>query len=98
MFRKGKSGDGEKDAKAVALQYERERDPAPRVAAKGRGHIAEQIIEIAEDNGIPVKEDSDLVEVLSVLEVDSFIPLEAYEAVAEILSFIYRKNAERSTS
>jgi len=77
---------------AVALTYERGMKQAPQLSAKGRGHIAEQIIKIAEENNIPVVNDKNLVEVLSALELESFIPLEAYEAVAEILSYIYSKN------
>lgn len=80
-------------AKAVALQYARGKDPAPRVVASGQGTIAEKIIEIAHQHGVKVRQDADLVEVLSVLEVNSFIPLEAYAAVAEILSYVYRANA-----
>jgi len=81
--------------KAVALQYEKDSDPAPRVIAKGEGTLAEQIIAIAKENNIPIRDDASLVEILSVLEVDSFIPLDAYAAVAEILSYIYSKNASK---
>lgn len=79
--------------KAVALGYDRDEDDAPRVVATGEGHIARQIIAIAEENGIHVRKDKELVEILSHLEIDSVIPLEAYTAVAEILSYVYRVNA-----
>ncbi len=78
---------------AVALKYDGDTDPAPRVTATGRGTIAEQIIAVARANGIEVREDADLATLLSVLEVDDYIPVEAFAAVAEILSYIYRKNA-----
>ena len=87
--------DKDKEQKAVALKYEGKKDPSPRISASGSGDLAKKIIEIAEQHKIPIRKDADLVEILSVLEVDSFIPLEAYAAVAEILSYIYSKNAER---
>ena len=83
----------DKEKRAVALQYDKGEDIAPRVTATGKGSIAEQIIAIAEENGITIRQDKELTEILSVLEVDSVIPLEAYAAVAEILSYIYRTNA-----
>ena len=79
--------------KAVAVEYDLEQDPAPRIVASGQGSVAEQILQIAFAQGVKVREDADLVEVLSVLEVDSVIPVEAYAAVGEILSYVYRANA-----
>lgn len=79
--------------KAVALHYERGVDEAPRVIASGKGAIAEQILAIADAQGIKVRKDADLIEILSTLEVDSAIPLEAFAAVAEILSYVYAANA-----
>ncbi len=79
--------------KAVALKYEREKDPAPKIVATGRGAVAEQILQLAFAHGVKVREDADLVEVLSHLDIDSPIPLEAYAAVAEILAYVYRANA-----
>lgn len=84
--------------KAVALEYEVHKDPAPRIVASGVGHIAEQILAIAFAQGIKVRQDADLVEILSLLEVDSVIPLEAYAAVGEILSYLYRANAKAKTT
>ncbi len=80
--------------KAVALGYDRHSEEAPRVVATGEGHIAKQIIAIAEEHGVHVRKDKDLVEILSHLEIDSIIPLEAYTAVAEILSYVYRVNSD----
>jgi flagellar biosynthesis protein len=76
--------------KAVALRYESDKEDAPRVVATGEGFIADQIVRIALDNGITVHKDSDLVEILCKLDIDALIPLEAFAAVAEILSYIYR--------
>ncbi len=84
-----------KDRKAVALDFDKTKDPAPKIIASGKGVIAENIIEIAKQHNIPIHEDKNLVEILSKLELDSFIPLEAYVTVAQILAFIYKNNAER---
>ena len=77
---------------AVAVKYQGDPDPAPRVTASGRGDIAAQIIAVARAEGVEVHEDADLAELLVTLDVDSFIPVEAFTAVAEILSYVYRKN------
>jgi flagellar biosynthesis protein len=82
----------DKDKIAIALAYDKESDPAPRVAAKGKGYLAEQILKLAREHGIVVREDTDLATLLSKLDIDTVIPLEAYAAVAEILSYIYRAN------
>jgi len=63
---------------------------APRVVASGRGALAEQILQIAFDRGVKVRNDADLAEILATVEVESEIPLEALAAVAEILSYVYR--------
>ncbi|GGA39864.1 EscU/YscU/HrcU family type III secretion system export apparatus switch protein [Paenibacillus physcomitrellae] len=76
--------------KAVALKYDPSVSDAPTVAAKGQGYMAQQILDRAEEFGIPVQEDANLVEVLSKLDLDQQIPPELYTLVAEILSFIYR--------
>ena len=74
---------------AVALQRDAERGHT-RMTAKGRGAIAEQILQVAFDRDIKVRTDADLLEILEAVEVDSEIPLEALAAVSEILSYIYR--------
>ena len=60
--------------------------------AAGKGGRAEQSLPIASANGIKVRQDADLIEVLAAVDVDSEIPLEAFAAVAEILSYVYRAN------
>lgn len=80
---------------AIALKYDRDTGEAPRVVATGKEKIAEQIIALAKEHGIEIRKDQDLAEILSKLELDSLIPFEAYASVAEILSYIYRKNAEK---
>ncbi|MFH1058702.1 MAG: EscU/YscU/HrcU family type III secretion system export apparatus switch protein [Pseudomonadota bacterium] len=79
--------------KAVALRYEPGRDEAHTLAALGRGKLAEKIIALAREHGVPIKEDPDLVEVLARLELDQEIPPELYLVVAEILAFVYQANA-----
>ena len=81
--------------RAAALTYDAERDNAPRVTAKGSGPIAERIIELAAKHGIPVRNDPALVQVLSKLDIGDTIPVELYQAVAEVLAFVYRLNEER---
>jgi flagellar biosynthesis protein len=78
--------------KAVALRYASDKQQAPVVVAKGKGQIAEKIIEKAKEFGIPLQEDASLVEVLSKLDLNQEIPAELYQLVAEILSFIYRSD------
>ncbi|MEA3405968.1 MAG: EscU/YscU/HrcU family type III secretion system export apparatus switch protein [Pseudomonadota bacterium] len=78
------------DQIAVSLQYEGE--GAPIVTAKGSGHIAQQIIETAKQYDIPIKQDSELVELLSQVELDQQIPELLYEAVAQVLVFAYQLN------
>jgi flagellar biosynthesis protein len=86
---------GEKK-KAVALTYDGLKDEAPRVKAKGEGIIAEKIIDVARKHGVPVKDDPDLIEVLSKLDIDEQIPPEIYVAVAELLAFVYSLNSKKS--
>ncbi|MDA0239999.1 MAG: EscU/YscU/HrcU family type III secretion system export apparatus switch protein [Proteobacteria bacterium] len=68
----------------------------PRIIAKGEGGVAEQILQIAWANDIKVREDADLIDVLAAIDVESDIPIEAFAAVAEILSYVYRANAGMS--
>ncbi|MBF0203243.1 MAG: EscU/YscU/HrcU family type III secretion system export apparatus switch protein [Desulfamplus sp.] len=84
-----------KDKKAVALRYDTTKEPVPRVIAKGSGRIAENIIELAMEHGIPVKSDPDLIEVLSTLKINEEIPPSLYIAVAELLAFVYSLNSKK---
>lgn len=78
--------------RAVALRYDPARDAAPKVVAKGKGQLAEQILRLARENYVPVREDPNLVQVLGRLNIDQEIPKEVYQAVAAILAFLYRVN------
>jgi flagellar biosynthesis protein len=76
--------------KAAALKYKPEDGDAPRVIAKGSGSIADRILEVAKEHKVPLKEDAQLVEVLSAIDLNREIPPELYKAVAEVLAFVYR--------
>jgi flagellar biosynthesis protein len=82
------------EAIAVALDYRPGEDAAPKVVASGRGALAENILALAFANGVKVREDADLAELLSVVEVGEDIPVEAFLAVAEVLAYVYRANRQ----
>jgi len=87
--------DEDKNKKAVALKYDRGRDTAPKLTAKGRGAVAERILALAKEHRIPIEKDSTLMEALYRLDINEEIPEELYQVVAELLAFIYRMNARR---
>ncbi|NPA15462.1 MAG: flagellar biosynthesis protein FlhB [Deferribacteres bacterium] len=73
--------------KAVALKMEEEE--VPKVVAKGKGAVAEKILEIARKHGVPIRRDKPLTEALMALEVGQEIPPELYRAIAEVMAFVY---------
>ncbi|MBU6428128.1 MAG: EscU/YscU/HrcU family type III secretion system export apparatus switch protein [Cyanobacteria bacterium REEB65] len=80
---------------AVALRYDSQRDAAPVVVASGQGALAEKIIAMAREHGIPIQEDPQLVEALCKLDLGESIPPELYPVVAEILVFVGKADRER---
>ncbi len=81
---------------AVALRYAPEapfRDLAPRLVAKGEGLLADRIVALARQHGIPVERDPDLLAALEPLQMDQVVPPELFQAVAIMLAAIYRANA-----
>jgi flagellar biosynthesis protein len=72
---------------AVSLEYDG--DTAPKVTAKGRGYIAQEIIDCAKQHNIPIQKDQQLVSLLAEVELNEEIPEKLYEAVAQILVFAY---------
>ena len=77
---------------AVSLRYDSHKNTAPKVTAKGKGQVAENIIALAHEHNIPVQQDPDLIEVLSQVDVDQEIPPAVYQVVAELLAFVYKMN------
>jgi flagellar biosynthesis protein len=78
---------GEKGKQAVALHYDGQ--DAPRLTAKGQGPLAEEIIALAREHGIPLQEDRELTALLAQLDLGEAIPRELYLAVAEVLAFAF---------
>ena len=82
---------------AVSLRYDNRVNKSPVVTAKGKGLIADKIIALAKENNVPIKEDPDLVHLLSKVDLNREIPASLYQVVAELLSFVYRLNSEYSS-
>lgn len=82
----------QKKKSAIALHYDLNKDHAPKITAKGKGSIAEKILELARENNIPIHEDPDLIEVLSKLDLGQEIPADLYKLIAEVLVYVYRSN------
>ena len=81
---------------AASLKYDQNKSNAPKVTAKGKGAIAQNIIDVAKEHNIPIKKDEDLLQMLSQIEINEEIPAELYKAVAEIFSFIYGISNEKN--
>ncbi|HEV7344097.1 MAG TPA: EscU/YscU/HrcU family type III secretion system export apparatus switch protein [Devosia sp.] len=89
------SDDVKPRALAVAMQYEKGTREAPRVIAKGRGLVADRIVELARENGVVIETNPVLAEALSGVELDETIPLELYESVAIVIGYVLRVNSQR---
>ena len=79
---------------AIALSYTPSESTGPKVVAKGKGKIADKIIQLARENNVPIQEDPSLTELIGQLNINEAIPAELYEAVAEIFAFIYKLDRE----
>jgi len=77
---------------AVSLQYQREINTAPKITAKGEGWVAEKIIKLAQENNIPIREDKDLFNLLSEIDIGKEVPESLYKVVAELLAWVYQLN------
>jgi flagellar biosynthesis protein len=77
---------------AIALNYDRQGGGAPKVVASGRGELAKKILTAARHAGVDIVEDPDLLEVLAKVPVGQEIPPQLFQAVAEILAFVYQAN------
>ena len=80
---------------AVALRYEP--GEVPKVTAKGEGHMAEAILEAARSAGVPIEDDPLLATALATVELDQEIPEALYRAVAEVLGFVLRLSARKTS-
>jgi len=83
-----------KPKKAVALKYDSDSGSAPVVVASGRGDVAERIIELAQEAGLHITTEPDLSELLAQIPIGHEIPEELYQAVAEVLAYVYRLNGQ----
>ncbi len=81
---------------AVALKDSDGGKKVPHIAASGRGHIADKILQLAFDHNIKVREDGALAELLASIDIHSPIPSEAFMAVGQILSYVYRANGSEN--
>lgn len=81
---------------AVALGYTPGQDEAPRVMAAGQGELAEALLRIAREHGVPTYTDHPLANALVRLDVGEQIPPELYTAVAEVLAFLWRLEQEQA--
>lgn len=91
--RKKETPEQSRRAAAVALKkYGIDESALPKIVAAGYGKLAEQIVEIAFQNGVKVREDKDLAQMLAAIELDSDVPSEALIAIAEILAYVYKTN------
>ena len=85
--------EGRKVSRAAALRYDPENGGAPTVVAAGSGELAERIIALAREHGVPVREDAPLAAALARLELEAQVPPELWEAVAQALVWAYRLSA-----
>ncbi len=75
--------------KALALKHEMDSERAPSVVAKGAGMVADEILRLAREHNIPIRQDRNLIEILYRMDLESQIPPELYLVVAEMLAFLY---------
>ncbi len=78
----------------VALRHDPESGGAPQVVAKGQREVADRILSVAREHGVAVREDSDLLQLLALCDLGEEIPSELYQAVAELLAYLYQLNDE----
>jgi flagellar biosynthesis protein len=81
---------------AAALSYDEDAGCAPRVVAAGTGAVAERIIALARENGVPIHDDAGLAEALARLQLEAEVPEELWKAVAEALVWAYRLTSRAS--
>ncbi|MBL8093043.1 MAG: EscU/YscU/HrcU family type III secretion system export apparatus switch protein [Anaerolineales bacterium] len=84
--------------RVVALGYDKAKDEAPKVVATGQGALADQILKLARENGVPIKEDPVLATALATLDLEQTIPPELYAVVAEVLIYVWRVRERKANT
>ena len=84
--------------RVVALGYDKAKDEAPTVVATGQGALADQILKLARENGVPIKEDPVLATALATLDLEQTIPPELYAVVAEVLIYVWRVRERKANT
>lgn len=84
------------DKQAIVLRHEEGSSSAPRVVAKGRGELAERLLAIAEEHGVPIRRDPDLLQFLTATQIGDEVPEEVYGAVAALIAFLWRLNGAQA--
>lgn len=79
---------------AVGLRYDPDQEGAPRVVARGRGETAARILALAEEHGVPVRRDPDLLQLLAGARLGEEVPDDLYTAVAHVIAFLWRVNED----
>jgi len=82
--------DKKPNLRAAVIKYDLKNDKAPKIMGFGKGKIAENILKVAEEHKVPFYEDASLVELLAKLDINSEIPPNLFNVVAELLSFVYK--------
>ena len=82
--------------KAVALSYDENKNAAPIIVASGMGYIAEKMVEVARESGVPVYEDNSLATVLTQLDLGTAIPEELYQAIVDIYTYFLKYTPKHS--
>lgn len=75
---------------AVAIRYDKNKEDAPRIVAKGKGYVAQQLLAVARHHAVPVYQNQTVTQLLMAVELDREIPPELYHAVANVLAYVYR--------
>lgn len=95
MSKSEKAQSGTPAKRAVALQYSGD-ETVPVVVASGMGYMAEQIVEVAADNGVPIYEDNSLATILTQLQLGQEIPESLYQAIIDIYVYFLNFNSDNS--
>jgi flagellar biosynthesis protein len=85
---------GVPDVEVAALRYDADEDHAPKLLARGKGHTAARILELAEQHDLPVRRDPTLVSILGALDVGAEIPPDLYGVIAEVLAWAYHADQD----